>query len=111
MTFSQKYISRAFIEQVTNSAIVGYFSTFIIIFSIFGDELRRIFLRTQSDDIIDIIIGSIMLIFLIEIVYKLVTLQMSYFKSIEFVLDIAATGSIVLDIAAFNETYLAPYEK
>ena len=59
----------------------------------------------------DIPLMAIMTIFVIEILVNCISKGKEYMASIELILDIFATVSILFDISLFYEDYLAPYEK
>ena len=88
-----------------------YIYSAIIVISIFGDDLRRVSVLKEYDYFMDVPLMAIMTIFVIEILVNCISKGKEYMASIELILDIFATVSILFDISFFYEDYLAPYEK
>lgn len=88
-----------------------YIYSAIIVISIFGDDLRRVSVLKEYDYFMDVPLMAIMTIFVIEILVNCISKGKEYMASIELILDIFATVSILFDISIFYEDYLAPYEK
>jgi hypothetical protein len=100
------------VKSVLESNTVTYMYSFIIMLSIFGDDIRRILLQKKYDPFVDYILIFIMSLFLLEILNTMITSFKKYvFGGLEFLLDLLATLSILFDIAMFSETYLAPLNK
>ena len=73
--------------------------------------MRRISWLKRWDAVMDIPLIIIMGVFLLEIGFNCVIRRRAYLLSVEIILDLAATLSILFDIAFIFEEYLAPYEK
>jgi len=94
-----------------NTRLFTILYTFIIIVSIFGDDLRRICLPKKYDLAVDLPLTFVMMLFIIEILYNCVSKRREYIQSLEMIFDVLATLSILLDLTFFYEPLLAPLEK
>ncbi len=99
------------VQRFMDSNLVTYTYSCIILVSIFGDDVRRISWLKRWDAVMDIPLIIIMAVFFLEIVFNCIMRKKNYLLSVEIVLDLAATLSILFDIAFIFEEYLAPYEK
>src|SRR3990167_420538 len=100
------------VKRLLESNTITYLYSFIIILSIFGDDVRRLTLMKQYDLAMDSLLIVIMTLFLLEIAHTMYMRCKEYvFGGAEFFLDMLATLSILFDIAMFSETYIAPLNK
>lgn len=98
-------------QAFADSGFITSTYSFIIIVSIFGDDVRRAFIPKSGDLYIDVPLMVIMAIFILEILYNIITRKGAYALSFAIILDLFATFSILFDITLFYETVLAPYDK
>lgn len=71
----------------------------IIFISIFGDDLRMLFLTKKQDKYFDYLLIALMAIFLLEALYRMIVEGHSYICSPDFAMDLVATASILLDLS------------
>ena len=98
-------------SKFLDSNLVTYTYSIIIVVSIFGDDLRRISIMKKYDYFMDIPLLLILTLFVCEITYNGIIRKSAYILSIDILLDVLATLSILFDVAFFFEGFLAPYEK
>ena len=98
-------------SKFLDSNLVTYTYSIIIVVSIFGDDLRRISIMKKYDYFMDIPLLLILTLFVCEIIYNGIIRKSAYLLSIDILLDVLATLSILFDVAFFFEGFLAPYEK
>lgn len=100
-----------FINRLFKSTLARYLYTLLIIFSIFGDDVRRMSTDFSKDIITDAILFSIMAVFMLEILWNVIEQRSSYIKSSDLWFDLIATLSIGIELSIVSETFLAPYDK
>ena len=100
-----------FLRKLVQTKTFNYIVVLIIILSIFGDNLRRIFLPKKYDLIVDILIIILAIIFILEIISNILNKKMLYIFSLYFILDSLATMSMIFDITIFSENVFAGLEK
>ena len=91
--------------------VFSYLYSFIIIVSIFGDDIRRMVLDPKMDKLTDGLLLFIMGLFVLEIVYNICAKGGAYLFSPEVFIDSLATASMTIELAFISEPYLAPYGK
>lgn len=79
-----------------------YFTIFlytIIFLSIFGDDLRMLFFTKKQDKYFDYVLIGLMVLFLLEALYRMIKDGQKYICSSAFAMDLIATSSILLDLS------------
>lgn len=93
-------------DELLEDPVVKKDSTFFTVFlytiifiSIFGDDLRMMFLTKKQDKYFDYLLVVLMAIFLLDTLYRIIVYGKAYIFSTAFVMDIIATASILLDLS------------
>ena len=84
---------------------------FIIMVSIFGDDLRRVFLPKSYDPYVDYFMLFLMFLFILEMLSNTLILKLEYLCSFVFAFDLLSTCSMLLDVTLISEDYMASYEQ
>jgi hypothetical protein len=93
-------------EKFNNNIWVAQITGFIIMISIFGDDLRGVFLKKAQDAYVDYFFFLLMLLFSLEILSNILIKRLSYVLSFLFFFDFISTISMILDISMFSEGVL-----
>lgn len=93
-------------EKFNNNIWVAQITGIIIMISIFGDDLRGVFLKKAQDVFVDYFFFLLMLLFSLEILSNVLIKRLSYVLSFLFFFDFISTISMILDISMFSEGVL-----
>lgn len=99
------------LKSFLENKYVNYVLSIVIFLSIFGDDLRMIFLPKAADIYVDSLMIFISSVFVFEIMTQFIFLGFEYLFSMMFILDLLATLSMGLDMAFISDGYLAKFEK
>lgn len=99
------------VNKITSSKLAKTAYIILILVSMFGDDFRRMVFDASQDIPFDILMGIVMGVFVIEILFAIATRGWNYFRRGEIVVDLLATGSMLLDITIISESFLASFQK
>ena len=102
-------IQQAYID-FNNNGYVSQGMAFIIMVSIFGDDLRRVFLPKAYDSYVDYFMLFLMFLFILEMISNSLVLKLEYLCSFVFAFDLLSTCSMLLDVTLISEDYMSSYE-
>jgi hypothetical protein len=83
--------------KILNNKYYIVFMTILTVYALFGDDLRTVAFKMNSDDVFYDITTACMFFFLIEVIISSIAMP-EYFLGFYFWLDIIATASLIFDI-------------